>query len=230
MKDNNTAPATPTTTVQRSEGSGRTQPQPSADRQTLLPSAFLARKHLTTSSESSSKPKKRRVSGQVGKEKTYTKDIVCLLPQHYGLIPLNENSVIQIPRGKARGNLATLGLIGKVHLVSTWPSARVTEEITSVFSSTFGLEENEQLGYKYLAVVPGAKVLSLAKVSTSFSWSGHAVASLAGQGCIYILSEINLKERNITKEEPEDLIPINDSDSEPEVPYLFMLHSNTVTD
>ena len=131
-----------------------------------------------------------------------------------------------IPRGKARGNLAQLGLIGKIRLVSTWSSARVVDEITSVFSSSFGLEENEQLRFKYLTVVSGAKMLSLAKVSSSFSWSGHAVASLAGQGCLYILSDVELKENNAhLKEEPQELddtidtIPVNDSDSEPEVLY-----------
>jgi isochorismate synthase EntC len=111
-------------------------------------------------------------------------------------------------------------LIGKVRLVSTWSSARVTDEITSVFSSSFGLEENEQLKFKYLSVVPGAKVLSVAKVSSSFSWSGHAVASLAGQGCIYILSEMQLKKTNLgqnIKEEREHAISINDSDSEHEI-------------
>ncbi len=66
---------------------------------------------------------------------------------------------------KARGTLAELGLIGKVHLVSTWSNARVIDEIASVFSSSFGLDENEQLKFKYLSVVPGAKVLNLPDVS-----------------------------------------------------------------
>ncbi len=114
-------------------------------------------------------------------------------------------------------------------LVSTWSNARVIDEITSVFSSSFGLDENEQLKFKYLSVVPGAKVLSVAKVSSSFSWSGHAVASLAGQGCIYILSEMKLKKTNLgqnIKEEPTDAIPINinDSDSEHEV-EVFVLQN-----
>ena len=63
--------------------SDRLQPQPSG-RQSLLPSLFLARRHLTTTSTTSSSAsttKKRRASCQVGKEKTVTKDIVCLLPQ-----------------------------------------------------------------------------------------------------------------------------------------------------
>ena len=191
-----------------------------SNRQSLLPSSFLARRHLTaTASNTNTSAKKRRVSGQLGKEKTYTKDILCLLQQQHPL-ELDDSSIIPIPRGKARGTLAELGLIGKVRLVSTWSSARVTDEITSVFSSSFGLEENEQLKFKYLSVVPGAKVLSVAKVSSSFSWSGHAVASLAGQGCIYILSEMQLKKTNLgqnIKEEGEDAISINDSDSEHEI-------------
>ena len=197
-----------------------------SSRQSLLPSTFLARRHLTSNTNTGTK--KRRVSGQVGKEKTYTKDIVCLLQEQYPLA-VDDSSIIPIPRGKARGTLAELGLIGKVHLVSTWSNARVIDEITSVFSSSFGLDENEQLKFKYLSVVPGAKVLSVAKVSSSFSWSGHAVASLAGQECIYILSEMKLKKTNLgqnIKEEPTDAIPINinDSDSEHEV-EVFVLQN-----
>ena len=109
-------------------------------------------------------------------------------------LAVDDSSIIPILRGKVRGNLAELGLIGKVRLVSTWSGARVIDELTSVFSSSFGLEENEQLKFKYLSVVPGAKV------SSSFCWSGHAVASLAGQGCIYILSEMQLKK---TKPRPK---------------------------
>ena len=63
-------------------------------------------------------------------------------------------------------------------------------------------------------------MLSVAKVSSSFSWSGHAVVSLAGQGCIYISSEMQLKKTNLEqniKEEREHAISINDSDSEHEI-------------
>ena len=195
--------------------SSERESQPSS-RQSLLPSSFLARRHLTSTSNTNAK--KRRISGQVGKEKTYTKDIVCLVQEQYPLA-VDDSSIIPIPRGKVRGNLAELGLIGKVRLVSTWSGARVIDEITSIFSSSFGLEENEQLKFKYLSVVPGAKVLSVAKVSSSFCWSGHAVASLAGQGCIYILSEMQLKKTNLGQniKEEQDTISINDSDSEHEV-------------
>ena len=62
--------------------------------------------------------------------------------------------------------------------------------------------------------------MSIAKVSSSFSWSGHAVASLAGQGCIYILSQMQLRKTNLPqsiKDEPEDAIAIiSDSESERE--------------
>ena len=132
----------------------------------------------------------------------------------------DDSATIPIPRGKLRANLAELGLIGKIRLVTTWSSARVIDELTSVFASSFGLEEDEQLEFKYLSVVPGAKVLSIAKVSSSFSWSGHAVASLAGQGRIYILSQMQLRKTNLPqsiKDEPEAAIAIiSDSESERE--------------
>ena len=123
----------------------------------------------------------------------------------------DDSATIPIPRGKLRANLAELGLIGKIRLVLIWSSEKVIYEITSLFASSFGLEEDAQLEFKYLSVVPGAKVLSVTKVSSSISWSGHAVASLAGQGCIYILSQMQLRKTNLTqsiKDEPEDAIAI----------------------
>lgn len=209
-------PVNQTTLAPTSESTGR-ELLPSS-RQSQLPSTFLARRHLTSSSSSKPTAKKRRVSGQIGKEKTFMKDIVCLIQQEYNAL-VDDNSIFPIPRGKARGKLAELGLIGKVRLVSTWSNSWVTEEITNVFSTSFGLAENEQLQFQYLSVVPGAKVLSFAKVSSSFTWTGHAVSSLAGQGCIYIMTESVPPKMALKKsiKEESSTILVNDSDSEHEV-------------
>ena len=50
-----------------------------------------------------------------------------------------------LPPGNLEGNLAELVLISKDHLVSTWSGARVIDKMASVFSSSFGLDENKQL-------------------------------------------------------------------------------------
>lgn len=48
--------------------------------------------------------------------------------------------------------------------------------------------EQDLLDYDYLSVVPGTKRLKIPSVSSSFTWNGHEVASLAGQGGLYILA------------------------------------------
>ena len=189
----------------------------------MLPSSFLARRHLTADT-STAPAKERKVSQQVGKKKVFTKDIVCLPHRHYP--DVIDDAIIPIPRGKARGNLAELGLIKKVRLVSTCSAARVTEEITKIFSFSFGFEENQQLKFKYLSVVPGAKVLSTAKVSSSFLWNGHAVASLVGHGCIYILSEMQLIRPRIEVEPGRILSITIDTDSE-QVIEVHVLYCQT---
>ena len=50
-------------------------------------------------------------------------------------------------------------------------------------------------------VVKGTRRLKIPSVSSSFVWNGQEVASLAGQGCLYILAKTELLE----KEEIEEL-------------------------
>lgn len=66
-------------------------------------------------------------------------------------------------------------------------------EITSIFGRVFVLGEQELLDYEYLSIVPGSKRLKIPSVSTSFTWNGHEVASLAGQGCLYLLANSKIQ-------------------------------------
>ena len=52
--------------------------------------------------------------------------------------------------------------------------------------------EDELLDYEYLMVVKGTRRLKIPSVSSSFVWNGQEVASLAGQGCLYILARTEL--------------------------------------
>lgn len=65
-------------------------------------------------------------------------------------------------------------------------------EITSVFGKQFVIGENGLLEYDYLSIVPGTKRLKTPSVSSSFTWNGQEVASLAGQGCLYIAAKSTL--------------------------------------
>ena len=62
--------------------------------------------------------------------------------------------------------------------------------------SQFVIGENGLLDYDYLSLVPGTKRLRVPNVSTSFTWNGQEVASLAGQGCLYMLAKSALKVKN----------------------------------
>ena len=68
---------------------------------------------------------------------------------------------------------------------------QVREEVTSVFKDQFVLGEHELLQFDFLTTVPGMK---LPNVSSTFSWNGQEVASLAGQGSLYILAKSQLKQ------------------------------------
>ena len=75
--------------------------------------------------------------------KTYTKDVVCLMP--------SDNLLeIPIPRGVKRAHLAEIGLIGKVSINATWTEEEVARELTSVFPTSFNLESGEILPFDYL--------------------------------------------------------------------------------
>lgn len=67
------------------------------------------------------------------------------------------------------------------------------EEISSVFKNQFDLKGHEQLQFDYLTTVPGMKRLKIPNTSSSFCWNGQEVASLAGQGSLYILARSKLK-------------------------------------
>ena len=112
-----------------------------------LPSSFLARTHLRRqqSTRTGETPKRRKLSGQVGRVKQYTKDILCF-PQSD---QFQNGKAVPIPRGKARGNLAELGLCGKIVIYSNWSNERVIEEVTSLFGHVFDLQEGECLSFKY---------------------------------------------------------------------------------
>lgn len=55
-----------------------------------------------------------------------------------------------VPKGSDRGDLAEMGLIGKVAIQSNWDENKVQEEISSVFREIFQLKNGELLPFNYL--------------------------------------------------------------------------------
>ncbi len=63
-----------------------------------------------------------------------------------------------IPRGKAHGKLAELGLCGEIVINSNWTNERVIE-VTSLFGHVFDLQEGECHPFKYLGIISGTRHL-----------------------------------------------------------------------
>ena len=57
------------------------------------------------------------------------------------------------------------------------------------------------MDYDYLSVVPRSKRLKIPSVSASFTWNGHEVPSLAGQGGLYIVANSKLLKKAIATAE-----------------------------
>jgi len=148
-------------------------------RNTTLPS-FLHRRQLELDETCKAKrPRKEHA-------RTWDKNIICL-PQDYA----TKSGVIQIPRKKKRAVLGHAGLIGKVHLTSAMVEEDIFAEIRSVFSKSMRNDPN--FPFRFLqSTGGGCKTLSILSVSTHFQWTATQVASLAGQGAIYILADEEL--------------------------------------
>ncbi|XP_028400989.1 G2/M phase-specific E3 ubiquitin-protein ligase-like [Dendronephthya gigantea] len=179
----------------------------------------LPTRYQTTSlTPTSNAPTKRRTTGGVGKIKTWSKDVICL--PGYGNKELTGAAPVffSIPRGPARAKLTEDGLVGKIRIVSTWTPRQVAIELTSIFGKRFVIGENGLLEYNYLSMVPGTKRLKIPNVSTSFTWNGQEVASLAGQGCLYIVAKSELIKNDEDTELQVDLSDDEPSHVQPQIP------------
>lgn len=121
--------------------------------------------------------------------KTWDRDIVCIPQsrQNKG----NGGNIIY-PRGKYRAQLASSGLIGKLHLTSEMSDKEVTAEICTVFKDQ--MKNNLEFPFVYLqSAGGGSKSLMIPSQSSSFKWTPQQVARLSGQsGTIYILAQSEL--------------------------------------
>lgn len=116
--------------------------------QTHLCPLSSAIKRQSTTAKHQPVPKRRRSSACAPKPKMYAKDIVCL--------PHTLSTPVHIPRGKKRGELADIGLIGKISLNTAWNAREVEREVSTVFSSAFGLRDGELLCINIWGKIPSA--------------------------------------------------------------------------
>ena len=70
--------------------------------------------------------------------------LVCLPPVE------DISKPIPIPRGEKRAKLTEAGLTGKIALNSSWNAVEVQRKVSSIFRSSFFLQDSEILPYEYL--------------------------------------------------------------------------------
>ena len=80
------------------------------------------------------------------------------------------------------------------------------------------MHEGELLDFDYLMVVKGTRRLKKPNVSSSFVWNGQDVASLAGQGSLYILAKSELLPQDTNERDEECGQIANDDISTPGSP------------
>ena len=119
-------------------------------------------------------------------------DVFCLPSECQG-----PNGTVVIPRGCRRSALANdkIGLLGKIAFDSDWSDERMREEISAVFSKSFGINEEDLARGKVFKfdhlqrTGAGSRTLCIPSVSQTFQWNGRQVATLAKSGgVIYILA------------------------------------------
>ena len=120
--------------------------------------------------------------------KTWDRDIVCI-PQSRRNKTKGGN--FMYPRSKYRADLASWGLIGKLHLTSTMSDEEVIAEICTVFKDQ--MNNDPKFPFVYLQPTGGeSKSLTIPSQSSSFKWTPQQVARLSGQsGTIYNLLSQN---------------------------------------
>lgn len=121
--------------------------------------------------------------------KTWDRDIICMPQSRRNMA---DGGNITYPRGKYRAHLASLGLIGKLHLTSEMTDDDVVMEICTVFKRQ--MTDNLHFPFLYLqATGGGSKSLTIPSQSSSFKWTPQQVARLSTQsGTMYILAKAAL--------------------------------------
>ena len=122
------------------------------------------------------KGKRSRRNEPQPKPVTYVRDVFCLPSECQG-----PNGTVVIPRGCRRSALANdeIGLLGKIAFDSDWSDERMREEISAVFSKSFGINEEDLargkvFKFDYLQRTgAGSRTLCIPSVSQTFQWNGR---------------------------------------------------------
>lgn len=132
------------------------------------------------------KRRKKSIVAKPSKVITWDREVVCLPKSYMDLF--GSDGVLPIPR-KKKDILASLDLVGKVHLESDWTAAEVVAEIKSIFSEIF---KDEDCSFKFLQFTgTGTKSLIVPKVLASYQWTPREVAGRADRP-VYLLLQKEL--------------------------------------
>ena len=110
--------------------------------------------------------KRSRQTDRQPKVITYSRDILCLPPQLQG-----RNGYVIIPRGSRRSALTDerSGLLGKIVFQSDWSEERMSDEITHIFATPFGLSPDD---------IGSGKRLEFYFSSEGWGWGTYIVCTI----------------------------------------------------
>ena len=132
------------------------------------------------------KRRKRHTSVKPSIITAWDRELMCL-PKCYMTL-FNTNGVLPIPP-KKKDILASLGLVGRLHLESDWSKQEVITEVRSTFVESV----SENINFKFLQFTgTETKSLVVPKVSAFFKWGPKEVAGRADRP-VYLLLQDDLK-------------------------------------
>ncbi|KAG5275439.1 hypothetical protein AALO_G00120320 [Alosa alosa] len=138
-------------------------------------------KPLTPWDCKSNKPKWRRM--EVKSIGLVVKDVICL---PYGTY-LKQDDLYNVPSNKEREILASMGLIARITIDSSWLNEEMEGRLASIFKHRFCRSRAERFLFTYLTCFQGSHVLLDPKVPCQ-SYTAQDVLRICENGSLYILS------------------------------------------
>ncbi|XP_062412074.1 uncharacterized protein LOC134102096 [Sardina pilchardus] len=115
------------------------------------------------------------------------KDVICLPYETY----LKQDDLYYVPRNKEREILASMGLVARITIDSSWLTEEMEGRLASLFKHRFCRSHTEKFRFTYLQCFRGSRVLFDPSVPCQ-SYTAQEVLRICENGSLYILSHHNV--------------------------------------
>ncbi|XP_012697646.2 uncharacterized protein LOC105913165 isoform X1 [Clupea harengus] len=139
---------------------------------------------LTPKYRKPNKPKWRRM--EVKSFGLVVKDVICLPCETY----LKQDDLYRVPSNMERETFASMGLVARITIDSSWLSEEMKGRLASLFKHKF-CRSHEKFQFTYLQCFQGSRVLFDDRLPEQ-SWTAQEVLRICGNGALYILSHHDL--------------------------------------